>query len=253
MKISELFEAIDRLASFAPRGISRYDVRSVKKKIKLPGDSGLTYGTQISGSNTQIYIFSGDKPVGELKLSQTKKLGNKAYYVEWINVDPDFTGGGVAKSLYGVAMKILGYILVAGDSQSPGGRRNWASLSKIPGCAVKGFVIINDKIFDTPKKSTNSFINKHRENQSQSNDKIVNQLMDLGFEHINPTKSGYSNIKGQAFQFDVVPGKGDKEVKAYVKNKLSTVYTDSSIGNFDYNSNFQIVLDSGLFAYWEGS
>lgn len=251
MKISELFEAIERLDSFSPCSISLHDVRRVKNKIKLPGGSGLTYGTQISGEWAQIYIFDKDKPVGELRLSQTKKLGDKAYYVEWINVDPNFTGGGVAKSLYGVALKILGFTLVAGDSQSPGGRRNWASLTKIPGCVVKGFVIIDDRVFNTPKKSTKGNAIKR---QSKANDKVIDKLMALGFDHINPTKYGWMKVKGQAFQFDVVPGKGSKEVKSYVKNKLATIYSNDDAYDYDdEDSGFTLVLDSGLFARWEGS
>ena len=42
-----------------------------------------------------------------------------------IYVAEEFRGRGVAKSLYGIAMSILGFNIAADDLQTPGGRRNW--------------------------------------------------------------------------------------------------------------------------------
>ena len=42
-----------------------------------------------------------------------------------IHVAPEFRGRGIAKSLYGIAMSILGFNIATDDLQTAGGRRNW--------------------------------------------------------------------------------------------------------------------------------
>lgn len=91
----------------------------------------------------------GSKVIGRLALSAVRKspLPN-TYMVEFITVDEDFRGQGLAKSLYGIAISILHINLVSGETQTPSGRKNWISLSKIPGCEVVGLLSIRNQHLD---------------------------------------------------------------------------------------------------------
>lgn len=149
--------------------------------IKLPGGSGFVYTITPSGYTTEItiwdpkgpdYINAAPQPVrkpreahwaftdrvknwnnskiapgqliGKLEISSVRwfPLPN-AVAVEVITVDEDYRGQGIAKALYGIVLTIMKLPLVAGDSQTPGGRINWVSLASIPGVEVKGSGIWN--------------------------------------------------------------------------------------------------------------
>lgn len=64
----------------------------------------------------------------------------KAVQVDSIYVDKDFRNKGYAKLVYKMAFKETKATLVAGNNQTPGGRMNWVSLSKIPEIEVIGYI-----------------------------------------------------------------------------------------------------------------
>ena len=135
--------------------------------------------------------------------------------VDTITVDEDYRGQGIAKALYGIVLTIMKVPLVAGNAQTPGGRRNWVSLASIPGVEIKGYVGL--ETYDL---------------HSRNIDTVMGQL---GGEHLGQTKTGE-----RFFTFDVQPSTTGKELEAYVKTHLSKVY-----GSTDYNS--------GLYAIWSGA
>lgn len=122
----------------------------------VPGGSGLGYYT-VPGP--VIYIVDPKKPqeqrdrpddiiVGILKLANAENtipLPN-ARRVDAITVDEQYQGRGVARSLYGIALTILKFTLVAGEAQTPDGRRMWQMLYSIPG--VEMFGLVEDTYID---------------------------------------------------------------------------------------------------------
>lgn len=166
--------------------------------------------------------------VGKLTLDKAKipfGINRPVRQVGTITVHEKYRGIGLAKALYGIALSIMKVILVAGDSQTPGGRRNWVSLSSIPGVEVKGYVRI-DKDFVTPK---------HWDYKPKSND----HLMNLGGQYLGTYQGD------EYWAFDVVPGAKGAELAPAVKNALSKhLYkADYSISTYAY---------AGLYAIWTG-
>ena len=139
--------------------------------------------------------------IGKLSISPLKHFPLKnAMQVDTITVDEDYRGMGLAKALYGIVLTLMKIPLLAGSSQTPGGRRNWLSLSQIPGVEMKGYVSLDD---------------------SQLKNTQIDIIMGkLGGQYIG--KSGSEHY----FAFDVVPG--TNELAPAVKTSLSKVY-----GNYD--------------------
>ena len=138
-----------------------------------------------------------------------------AVRVEVITVDEDYRGRGIAKALYGIVLTIMQVPLVAGTSQTAGGRQMWVSLASIPGVEIKGYVGL--ETYDL---------------NSRNIDTVMGQL---GGEHLGQAKDGE-----RFFTFDVQPNSTGKELEAYVKTSLSKIY-----GSGQYNS--------GLYATWSGA
>jgi GNAT superfamily N-acetyltransferase len=153
----------------------------------------------------------------------------RAVQVSTITVDEDYRGVGIAKALYGIVLTILKRPLMAGTSQTPGGRRNWVSLAGIPGVEMKGWIAIDETQLD-PTVSRYSGTTP-----AQANKNIDTIMGELGGQHIG--KNSYGT---DYFAFDVQPNATGTELEAAVKTKLSQVYG----GN--YNS------DAGLYAVWTG-
>jgi hypothetical protein len=142
-----------------------------------------------------------------------------ALQVDTITVDEDYRGQGVAKSMYGVALSILRRPLLAGQSQTPGGRRNWVSLASVPGVEIKGYVMINEAQFDNPEWA----------------DKDIDVVMGkLGGQYIGPSRPPGIHY----FAFDVVAGSG--ELAPAVRTELSKIYNE--LGS-----------RTGLYAIWNGA
>ena len=177
------------------------------------------------------------KLIGELTLHKPYNFPMKnALQVGTITVDEDYRGVGLAKSLYGIVLTIMKRPLVAGDSQTPGGRRNWVSLSQIPGVEMKGyFSVDNDdlKTIDTKnlgRLDDPSYVRYQNKKATQTIDTIMSKL---GGQYIG------KDVDDLYFAFDVKPTTTGKELEAFVKTNLNKVYSD-------YDSN------SGLYAIWTG-
>jgi GNAT superfamily N-acetyltransferase len=237
-----------------------------KKKLKpLPGGSGLMYAIKADSYGTGSYIFivdpqavdTANKPVKhrlEFNDEYAKRLRKwekregrpgpqivaklsiedfsspipNAVQVGSITVDEDYRGRGLAKALYGIVLAIMKKTLIAGGSQTPGGRRNWLSLTSIPGVEVKGFVQLDTEELEVDTDEDP----KYAMYTPKEIDKNHNMLMQLGGQFIG--KNRYSEL----WAFDVVPGKG--ELKPAVKTKLSQVYDEHG------------ETATGLYARWTG-
>lgn len=167
--------------------------------------------------------------IGKLSVSNVNSFPLKgAVQVDTITVDEDYRGVGLAKALYGIVLTIMKRPLLAGSSQTPGGRRNWVSLASIPGVEMKGYIVIDEEELDTDPR-----INDPR--YAKQADKNIDTIMGkLGGQHI-----GRSRLGDDFFAFDVKPNTTSTELEAYVKTNLSKVY-----GNYDSNT--------GLYAIWTG-
>lgn len=167
--------------------------------------------------------------IGKLSVSNANNFPLKgAVQVDTITVDEDYRGVGLAKALYGIVLTILKRPLVAGSSQTPGGRRNWLSLASIPGVEMKGYFSMDETALD----STVSRYNGVTPAQANKNIDII--MGQLGGQHMGKGRHG-----DEYFAFDVQPDTSKQELKAYVDTKLSKVYGG-------YNS------DTGLYAIWTG-
>ena len=183
------------------------------------------------------FTRSPGKLIGELQVSKPYNFPLKnALKVDIITVDEDYRGIGLAKALYGIVLTIMKRPLLAGSSQTPGGRRNWVSLSQIPGVEMKGYFGIEEydlKTVDASKADNwdKSYIQSRNKQAEKTIDTIMGQL---GGQYIG--KAGDEVF----FAFDVKPTTTGKELEAAVKQKLAQVY-DSSTS-----------VISGLYAVWTG-
>lgn len=242
MRANEFLKEIERIGRYDFVGGKEYLSvgQSVKQYKKLPGGSGFLYTIQEfrSSGNTIIKLWDPAGPeavrrqpqiIGKLSLERNRGFPlTNALQVYTITVDEDYRGRGIAKALYGIVLTIMKRPLLAGDSQTPGGRRNWVSLSQIPGVSMKGYVGIEDVELDYEKQA-------YPAGQRSVEHTIDTIMGKLGGEYIGKGKYGL-----EFFAFDVKPTTSGKELEAYVKTNLSKVYDGS------YS------LINGLYATWTG-
>jgi GNAT superfamily N-acetyltransferase len=99
--------------------------------------------------DANFFTYYIKNPIGILSLGLLRDFPfDSAYKVNWITVDEDYRGQGIAKSLYGIVLSIMGATLISDDSQTPGGRRNWISIYKVPGAEVKAYMLYHDNDLD---------------------------------------------------------------------------------------------------------
>ena len=186
---------------------------------------------------------SGKNP-GQLiaKLSLNSPWGGfplkGALQVGTITVDEDYRGRGLAKALYGIVLTIMKRPLVAGDSQTPGGRQNWVSLSQIPGVEMKGFMSFDSGFFDPDygELDGDSYAKQANKRIGKTIDVIMGNLGGQYIGQVGRTGDHY-------FAFDVRPNTTGKELESFVKQNLAKVY------GTDWGSDVQ---ESGLYAVWTG-
>ncbi len=167
--------------------------------------------------------------IGRLSVSNANFFPMKgALQVDTITVDEDYRGVGLAKALYGIVLTIMKRPLLAGSSQTPGGRRNWLSLASIPGVEMKGYFSLDEDELDTNPGINDARVSRRA---AQNIDTIMGKL---GGQYIGSGRYG-----SEFFAFDVQPDTTKKELKAYIDTNLSKVYGG-------YNS------DTGLYAVWRG-
>lgn len=261
-------DEIERLSPGDYRGGKSYLYagNSQKKFRELPGGSGFLYSIEYpSGEpiiklwdpNSNIpdpkprkdpYEFRGEfeerlrawekrqesgqkipQIIGKLTLEKPWYFPLKgALQVGTITVDEDYRGVGLAKALYGIVLTILKRPLLAGSSQTPGGRRNWVSLSQIPGVEMKGYISVQDyELNADPRRDDMKWVKRAEE----SIDEIMGKL---GGQYIGKSGSGHF------FAFDVQPNATGKELEAVVKQKVAHVYGGKAS------------FEGGLFAVWTG-
>lgn len=180
----------------------------------LPGGSGFVYAVESEGYLTKVFIVNPKKnptdAIAVLELTNSDlPIPGKPLQVETITVDEDYRGRGLAKALYGIVLSIMKRPLLAGHSQTPGGRRNWMSLAQIPGVEVKGIIQLDNRELNTnvgdPKSGYNKYVEKN-----------IDKVMELGGQFIS--KDNYSTY----WAFNVIPGNG--QLQPYIKNSLSRLY-----------------------------
>jgi hypothetical protein len=174
--------------------------------------------------------------IGKLVLDNARRFPLKgALQVDTITVDEDYRGQGVAKSMYGVVLSILQRPLLAGSSQTPGGRRNWLSLASIPGVEIKGYVGLENYELDPNMTTDKNDLFWSDTAQNKQSEKNIDTIMGrLGGQYIGPSKPPGNHY----FAFDVVPGSG--ELAPAVKTELSKIYDEHG-------------SRTGLYAIWSGA
>lgn len=218
---------ITNIKLWDPKG-PEYLAKKAKKQTELPpkpvrrrGEFAYEYDLRLEHwQSLQNEISVPGQLIGLLQVSNARRFPmENALMVETITVDEDYRGVGIAKALYGIVLSIMKRPLLAGEYQTPGGRKNWVSISKIPGVEMKGYVRFSERELD--------------------NDKNIDIIMGkLGGQYMGPSPVGSSHV----FAFDVMPNTTEKELEAYVNTKLNNVYG----GGNDYGDNV------GLFAVWTG-
>lgn len=185
------------------------------------------------------FARSPGKLIGELNVGKPYGFPIKnALQVNTITIDEDYRGVGLAKALYGIVLTIMKRPLVAGESQTPGGRKNWVSLSQIPGVQMKGYFAVDEQDLETrDTKNLGSFDDPSyiKYKNKQANKTIDTIMGKLGGQFIGKDKASEQLF----FAFDVNPDTTGKELKAYVDTQLTKVY-----GNYDSST--------GLYAVWTG-
>jgi hypothetical protein len=213
-----------------------------RKELKpLPGGSGLFYSVQTDYNDIYIKLWDPQGPeaepgrpqiIGKLTLEKPWDFPiPNAIQVSTITTDEDYRGRGLAKAMYGIVLTILKRPLVAGGSQTPGGRQNWVSLASIPGVEMKGYVSIDDEEIDPGAPQSRFSVTT----PAQANKNIDTIMGKLGGQFI-----GTGRTDRHYFAFDVKPTTSGKELEAFVKQNLARVYDEN------YNT------ITGLYAVWTG-
>lgn len=180
------------------------DTRLNPKQLKkLPGNNPYYY----TFNDDQLTIWHNKNPVAKLEI---KKMSDgfpfpieNAYSVLGIGVLSDYRGQNLAKSLYGLVLLPppigLGATLLSDTSQTQGGKRNWASLARIPGVEVTGLVTIS-LIFQ---------------------DEINMQIIDDLFGKLGGVYIGESPIR---IYYQIPVSVSDNQIQDVVKNSKVSIY-----------------------------
>ena len=113
----------------------------------LPGSSGYKYHVDRKGSDRiEITLYDQGEIIAELDLEE---LGAPIplWRVETVVATPEYQGRGLGMALYGIALSVLKLTLVAGETQTVHGARQWLKLSQIPGVEVMGMKTAPKKDF----------------------------------------------------------------------------------------------------------
>jgi GNAT superfamily N-acetyltransferase len=201
-------------------------INAAPRPVRKPRESPWTYFSRVEiWNNSKI---APGQLIGSLEISPIRYFPLPgAVAVEVITVDEDYRGQGIATALYGIVLTIMKRPLVAGDSQTPGGRRNWVGLASIPGVEIKGYVGFEKQDLDS-----NTRILPQNKQAERNIDTVMGQL---GGDYIGQIPSGR-----QFFAFDVQPNTTGQQLEAYVKTQLSKIYGDTD-------------FYAGLYATWSGA
>ena len=226
MKQSEIINEIIPLSQRAFKGeiepLSPEERRQLRGAKPLPGGSKYFYKVIANTNGKTIRLIDHDhanKVIGELIILTDVQFPIKnSAHISSIEIDEAYRGQGLAKALYGIAMAILKYTLIAGNSQTPGGRRNWVSLYNIPNVVVQGYVMIDDAYL----KNDNDFIDR---------------IMHIGAEYLG--KIGGRKRTDHFFAFPLTID------KLQLKNAIKG-------SDFDlYSHHGHVATEVGMFAQWK--
>jgi len=206
--------------------------------VKQRGESKYSYYDRLGDwKRLQETIMAPGQLIGKLSVEIANDFPLKrAVQVNTITVDEDYRGMNLAKALYGIVLTTKRPLL-AGSSQTPGGRRNWVSLANIPGVQMKGYVSIDEGDLEPfyPNEMDGDRDDRYKKEHNKDIGKQIDIIMGkLGGQHI-----GRNRLGDDFFAFDVRPNATSKELEAVVKTKLSQLYSN-------YESN------TGLYAIWTG-
>jgi hypothetical protein len=226
MRAKQFIKEIQPIRAFEPSNLisayNSYDQDLITNNSKkLPGNNNYRYNIIPRDGDYKIYIQDEGTLIGYLGLTPIPFPLKKAVEVDYITVQKHYTGVGIAKALYGIALSIMKRPLVSGTMQSPGGRRNWLSLSKIPGVEVNGYISIDDHYFDSSSPYIRQILNKK-----------IEAVMNSGAEYMGNV------IDRHYFRFDVMGG--DNQMKAVV-NAVDL-----------YSGDLEITPEIGMYAVWTG-
>ena len=211
-----------------PKGPDYINATTSPLPVKKPGEQDWQYNRRLNkwNSTKKRATNTPGQLIGKLLVS---RLGwfplRGAVQVEVITVDENYRGQGIAKALYVIVLTIMKLPLVAGDSQTPGGRINWVSLASIPGVEVKGYAGLE-----------NYELAPNMPSQAKLAEKNIDTIMGkLGGNYIGQSPAGR-----HIFAFDVQPNTTGKELEAYVKTNMSKIYRATE-------------FHAGLYATWGGA
>ena len=94
--------------------------------------------------------------VAKVELSKDRR----AWHVDLIQVDSRYKGNNLAVKIYRFLMRKMDITLMAGSSQSPGGRYVWNKLAKSSGVTVYAKKSPYSKVFDFPKSGNRELTGK---------------------------------------------------------------------------------------------
>jgi hypothetical protein len=212
-------EKLDEIEEISQNLFPQEDVEEWLNSIEIPRNlhniplnPRYKYGITVkSDGNVDISIVHNDEIVAAASLDKyvIPSLSN-TYEVSSIGVTYYYQKRNLAKTLYQIALNPryrLNLTIVSGNSQTPGGIRNWVSLIKMPNISVTGYIQINPDRFDSK-----TYI-----------DTILN---DLGGKYLGDFE-GY-----QVYEFPVKYHPTLNRVDNAVTDKISTisVYDDTTTG-----------------------
>ena len=128
---------------------SKYTWPAAPKPVRRADEKSWEYDDRLYRWEINQRRAGEMRAIGQLTLSKAKLPLEGALKVETITVDENYRGRGLAKALYGIVLSIMRRPLVSGESQTPGGRKNWVSLSQISGVEMHGYVAIRDDKIDS--------------------------------------------------------------------------------------------------------
>ena len=85
---------------------------------------------------------------------------HRAWHVDLLQVDSRYKGNNLAVKIYRFLMRKMDITLMAGSSQSPGGRYVWNKLAKSSGVTVYAKKSPYSKVFDFPKSGNRELTGK---------------------------------------------------------------------------------------------
>jgi hypothetical protein len=176
--------------------------------------------------NIQKGLIAPGQLIGQLSLHAESDFPIRgALQVGTITVDEEYRGMSLAKALYGIVLTVMKRPVLAGSSQTPGGRRNWVSLANIPGVQMKGYFSIAEV----------EISGKSRYGNTEKAEKNIDIIMgQLGGQYLGSKRDSHY------FAFDVKPNTTGEELEAAIGTKLNRVYSGSWTST------------AGLYAVWTG-